>query len=174
MGSNLDVRLARWLEEIREKAPGAIEREIENRVGPYPQLKEILQTSPIDLEAMRGIMSSCTVMTDIGRYSSGAFKQLLDKDVAARHLITRLIRLAPNQPAQEIDDFVNQAHLRCDLSLASLTLIASLILTSVYPADFVDYPAAIRWTNFARYLEQGRPKDGATHGVCIEWANGLA
>jgi hypothetical protein len=88
MTKNLDAQLAQWIENMMGADPIAIDREIDNRVTPYPQLQSILSEQLIDVAAFFKQAKKCTVMIDLMTYASSSITLFFEDKALAGRLIT--------------------------------------------------------------------------------------
>jgi hypothetical protein len=176
MISNLNAKLAQWLEKMEAAAPGSIEREIDNRQQPYPQLEAILKTRPIDTDQFREYAETCTLMTDLKKYADTPLNNFFENKPLAQRLMTRLVERMPRSSEHAsiaIDCVIEEAVQKTQLQATQALLLFSLVLTTAHPQRFVDYPARKHWENLAKRLGYGlSPED--TYGSRILWASEFA
>jgi hypothetical protein len=176
MTKNLDAQLAQWIENMMGADPIAIDREIDNRVTPYPQLQSILSEQPIDVAAFFKQAKKCTVMIDLMTYTSSSITLFFEDKALAGRLITRLVGRLPRSPEDvpiTLDATIDEAVNKGRLQQFHAVRLLSLVLTAAHPDKFVDYPANIRWESFAQRLNYGLPVE-KTPGARIMWASDLA
>jgi len=176
MTRDLNKTLATWLEEMSVKAPDAIEREIDNRVGPYQELRNILSGEQVVPTAFYKQARQCTIMTFPSRFADSALKGFFADDLAAGRMLRKLLNGMPKSARHvpvTIDAVIEEAEYNSQLQKSQLAVIVSLILTVTHPDRFIDYPGHKRWEAFARRLGYGLGREN-TYGHRIVWASEFA
>lgn len=189
MNKELDKKIYLWLKQLAEDWGMSIDQvaitiaadEIHNRLQFYPSLCSVLSIPIIDIDRFFRGARDCWALG--GRYDLIRFGNFLSKTEQAVTTIERLVRTFPEDDAgaiKHIDNFVDQAvHLGYttpsgSADWAGAALLASVILTSVFPRRFVDFRQS-RWNRFAESFAYSHPQSGEGHyGERIIWANKFA
>ncbi len=176
MNRELDSQLAQWIENMMAADPNAIDREIDNRVEPYPQLQSILAEQPIDIAAFFKQAKKCTVMTDLMIHASSSIALFFENNAFAQRLVTRLVTRLPRSSEDiptTLDATIEEAVSKGGLQKFHAVRLLSLVLTVAHPERFVDYPANIRWESFAQRFNYGLSAEKSP-GARILWASVFA
>ncbi|HYA43734.1 MAG TPA: hypothetical protein VEF34_20720 [Syntrophobacteraceae bacterium] len=171
----LDQALMQWLRQMAEdcglpidQVPEAAE-EINNRLKSYPKVRHTLSHPVVQLGPFMQAISESWALG--ARQDIIHFKNLIKTGDSARDAIERLIRVFPNgetEACKRIDDFVGYAvkngyHKPSGHSdWAGAALLASIILTCIYPHRFVDFRQS-RWNSFAQAFGYYHPTFGEGH-----------
>lgn len=177
MNTNLERTFAHWVEEVAVPNADIVQHEIANRVNTYPLLQVNLAKRPVDIIGFAQQAEKCTIVSLILKYTSSAYHRVFEDSPQTQHDIIHLIDYLPDSSeliAGRIDEFVAQAFKRSELPKADVALLGSLILTTTYPDQFVDFPSTKTWTHFAQALEYGVLDGKPSHGERIMWASTLA
>lgn len=173
---DLNGRLASWVDEITSGMLGAIEQEIDNRIGPYSALRAILIQDSIDVADFYKRARQCTLMTDLNKYAKTPVDSFFEDETLSRRIITRLVQRMPSSEclvSKTIDSVIEEAASKSGLQKHQATILVSLVLTAAHPQRFVDFPAYAGWENFAKRLVYGLPYE-TSHGDRIAWASEFA
>jgi hypothetical protein len=194
MNPDLDTHFKQWLSEVAQKwevdieqtvqwlgGVGHREDEIENREIYYPQLRNVLSETPFNIQKFAQVANSCWALGE--RFNRIRFTQFVGRGDMAVAAIQQLIDKLPNEDsvAQErIDNFVAEAvslgytdKSKGGADWSGAALLASIILTALYPYRFVDYRQT-RWKNLAQTFQYNLPKLNASYGEQIIWAGKFA
>jgi len=187
---DLDKELRRWLSKLAEDWEITVDEvamsvagydEIDNRLKHYPILKSTLSDPVFELDKFAKAARECWALG--GRYDLIRFGEFINRGNQAKNLIDSLISAFPSdetEASQRIDNFVNQA-VRIGYSTpsgsvdwAGAALLSSVILTSIFPARFVDYRQS-RWNQLAEAIGYDHSPSGEGHyGVRLIWAGKFA
>ena len=188
MNKKLDQNLREWLNDLANKWNLRVEEiaqrvgafEAQNRIENYPKVAATLATVPIDLHKFVGAARRCWVLS--GRFDATRFGEFVTQGNSATVAIHTLIDDFPGEESQvseRIGHFVEEV-VKFNGYLtprgadrAGAALLASLILTSLYPNQFVDYRRK-RWETFARIFEYDAVPSQATYGAQLVWAGQFA
>lgn len=189
MADSLNMAFRGWLVQLAEELDWTVEgvaqnvglTEADNRLSQYPRLAAALADRPLDRQQLRDIGAKCWAIG--GQQDQISFTQFTKAEPSVG-LIENLIDGFPSddsQAADRIDGFVNSAlefgyrHPEKDTRhLASAALMASVILTSVFPKRFVDFRHQ-RWEDMAEHLTSSHPAGGsADYGARLVWAGRFA
>jgi len=189
MVEKLDQNLRVWLADLANRWDLSIEEvahevgafEARNRIENYPKVAAALATRPIDLQKFVTAVRQCWVLDT--RYDSIQFSDFVKQENSACTIIHALIDDFPEEESQvseRISHFVAEA-VKFDGYLtpkgthekAGAVLLASLILTSLYPNRFVDYRRN-RWENLAKQFQYDAPPLRSMYGACLVWAGQFA
>jgi len=188
MSNYLNDRLRKWLSELSTSWNASIEQtalavgdeEIANRMKKYPGVRAALTSSPFELQQFAGAVRACWVMAH--QFDAIRFNRFVESGAAATAAIQQLIGSFPGDDEgaiRRINDFIASAG---KLGIATpddspdragAALLASLILTSLYPKRFVDFRRD-RWKRLASAFGYGLPPERATLGEWIVWAGKFA
>lgn len=169
-----------WRLPVSDAAVVLAPEEINNRVQNYPHLRQSLLAAPFSIQSFAAVARKCWVMG--GHFDAIRFNRFTDNNTGAVEAIVSLVQTFPDEETkavQRIDEFVEKA-----ISLgfatpqktadrAGAAQLASLILTSLFPARFADYRRS-RWTKLAEQFRYSMPPRGATHGEWVVWAGAFA
>lgn len=177
---SLERLAANWDLPIEQVALRLAEDEISNRVQKYPEVQNILADSSFDLQQFAVAARRCWVMT--GQIDAIRFNEYISKGNESAAAIQILIKNFPpddSDASRRIQDFLATTTAlgfstpTRTRDWAGAALLASLILTAMYPQRFVDYRQG-RWQRFAETLGQEHPTSTAQHSVWIIWAGRFA
>ncbi len=188
MNQKLDTNFQQWLIHLANDWNMPIEEaakwiglwEAKNRLDTYPSVYAALSTFPIDIRQFVDI--ACNECWVLGRYDIIRFNTFIKSGDSAAAAIQNLADDFPyntDAAVKRIDDFVADAidlgYTKPDGSSdwAGATLLASLILTALYPNRFVDYRRD-RWKRLAKALDYEQFPTGTTHGARLAWASQFA
>ncbi len=166
MDSSLNQELGLWLGRLADDwaiqmsaLPAYLGREeIDNRVNSYPAFSQALLRTPIDMTEVGRTGKVCWalgVQTDAIR-----FGEFASNDNSAEAITNLLANFPPddNDAADRIDEFTGKClelgymvRETNNLNASSAGLLASVILTAVFPKRFVDFRQN-RWSNLAEEL----------------------
>lgn len=192
MNEKVDKSFREWLEKLASEWCLPIEtvaltlgnEEIENRVTYYPKVSTALSASPFDyLQQFANAVRNCWVMS--GQFEGIHFGKFVSNSDQVTTLISQFIKNFPEDDesaSKKIDAFIKDAvklgfekpsngSLKSDW--AGAALLASLILTSLYPSRFVDFRHR-RWTAFAKMLGYEQLPSNTSYGYWIIWAGKFA
>jgi len=179
MFDDLDARLVQWLDQGGSALEQVIAEEAHNRLDHYPAIQRALQPRPVDTRAMVSVINKCWVFD---RWKQMRFTQFIEKGDFARELIAWLLDDLPAHPAdaaRHIDRFIEDAtaagfhHPDGKADRPGATTLASLLLTTYYPADFVDYPSTKKWKLFLARFGCEMP-DLDSYGERLLWVSDFA
>jgi hypothetical protein len=188
MDKKLDTGFREWLcsmandwdQEVEEAVKSIGADEGKNRINRYPLVRSALSTSPLDIDQFAAAARQCWVLG--GQFYAIRFNEFINHGGAAAAAIQSLIDGFPDdmdEAIKRIDDFVADA---IELGhstpsggsdLAGAAMLASLILTALYPNRFVDYRRK-RWRRLAKAFGYERLPIGKTHGAWLVWASQFA
>jgi hypothetical protein len=165
MDRNIDTSLKNWLSSLADRWNMPVDQaalsigadEVHNRLIQYSSLHQILLRPDFSIDDFEKIAISCWALG--GQFNLIRFTRFVRNGSGARDCIQALIENFPDShegAMQRIDAFVQQA---VELGYRSPTgsdragagLLASVILTAVFPDRFVDFRAE-RWRKFATML----------------------
>lgn len=193
--SNLDAHFQGWLSAISQQWKVNIEEavqwlggvseedEIENRLTYYPQLAQLLSTTPLDMQQFANVVKECWALG--GRFNQIRFTEFVDKGDLAVESIQKFMDKFPGEDhlsKERIDNFVaeainlgyeNRSRTRSSADLPGAALLASVILTALYPHRFVDYRQT-RWKDLAQALHYDLFRPEASYGEQLIWAGRFA
>lgn len=184
MNETLDRRLKDWLQKtakrwnmtINEAARRMAWFEIDNRESWYPEVRIALSRRPLDFARF---VSAAHETWALG-HKIGAirFNQFVEKQTGAQQALKLLAQDFPYDKAEaigRIDRFVERAielgyrNPKGGADRAGAALLASVVLTSVYPNRYVDFRKN-RWTKFVGVFGLSLPAHGANYGELLTWA----
>lgn len=189
MNKQLNDNLERWLNTLAENWKMPIEQvvisiaadEVRNRLQVYPKVYGVLSVPNWSIHKFSDVARTCWALG--GKFDSIRFNRFVDKGSLAVSTIQDLINNFPvddGQIAKRIDDFVvdgvklGYANQEGKADRAGAALLASVILTSLYPKQFVDFRQT-RWYEFAKsfgYDSSVSTEKG--YGSKLIWAGGFA
>ena len=156
------------------------DREIENREIWYPELALLLRRENWTISEFKEIAKQCYTLR--GPFFPIRLNRLLEHEHEAKSAISILTQEIPdnsNECAERINKFVVTARLlgftRPDNKPdnAGAALLASVLLTALYPWKFVDYRTE-RWYKFADLLTYPKLSLDVSYGEKIVWASDFA
>jgi hypothetical protein len=188
MDKQIDNAFRNWLTPLAERWGMPIEQvalsigadEVHNRLIQYPLLHQTLLRSDFSLDEFEKIAHSCWALG--GRFNLIRFNSFIGNGTSAKNCIQRLIKNFPETDEdirQRIDAFIEQA---VELGYKSPTgsdwagagLLASVILTAVYPDQFVDFRAE-RWRKYAILLHYDcSVLNNQSYGQKLIWSGNFA
>lgn len=188
MNEKVDKYFRKWLEgltiewnlPIEQVAFNIGDNEITNRVQNYPQLASALSTSPFDIRHFANVVRACWVMA--GQYDGIRFNAFVNNTRQATATIHQFVDNFPendDDASKRIEEFLESAVLlgfstpSNSFDWAGAASLASLILTAIYPARFVDYRRD-RWKRYAETFGYETPATGASRGDWVIWAGKFA
>lgn len=154
-----------------------VEAEINNRMGPYPELQAILGTPPIDVIRFYKLVQRTAVMAETSKYQSTSLGKFFADEQQARgqvRLFKRQVPLTPEALPEYLDTFIDRWARICELPKQSASLLLSFILTLSFPCRFVDFGVQKWWVSFAQTLAYGLPTASgrrATYGGWLAWSS---
>jgi len=181
--SEIDKSFKKWLQQISKKWKLSVEEtaiwisidEIDNRESEYPKIQQALKEKPINYGLfLEGIRKSWALGNQFDGIKFNIFTHNKPKAIK---VISDLITKFPSIDSgaiKRINDFVDRAVLNGyqtntgSSDYAGAALLASIILTSIYPERFVDFRTA-RWEKFARYFDYDLSAD-REYGSLLVWA----
>lgn len=186
----LDNALKAWLNEFASKwgwSPQYAadhmddkDREIENREIWYPELALLLRRENWTISEFKEIAKQCYTLRD--PFFPIRLNRLLEHEHEAKSAVSTLTQGIPensNESAERINKFVVTARLlgfsKPDNKPdnAGAALLASVLLTALYPWKFVDYRTK-RWYKFADLLAYPKLSIDVSYGEKIVWAGDFA
>jgi hypothetical protein len=147
----------------------------------YIELRDLLPQGPLDLRAIRESAQSQGSFILGGHSATRARLDGFFRHEKASQLIRELIGDRTNPPnTDQIDSFVKEC-VRIAFhgpggkprDWSSAALFASVLLTAVYPDQFVDFRQD-RWFTLAKNFELDPPPKGASYGKLLIWAGRIA
>lgn len=184
MAQGLDKRLKQWLRQLAKEwgwpveqvALGIAAEEIDNRESAYPKICVALSTDPVDL---RRFSEAARESWALGHQIDAIrFGQFIQRGAEAVEALKVLVRGFPTDDAGAIDRinrFVDRAvelgytKPEDGVDRAGAALLASVILTSIYPDRYVDFRRT-RWQRFAEAFGIKLPVPGVSYGELLTWA----
>jgi len=180
---DLDTRLAQWLETGGAALQSSIDEEIDNRITQYADLRRVLGQQPVDVQALVSVVRKCWLFSPQKKRMN--FEAFVANENYARRMIGFLLDDLPDSPRDQedhIDQFVEEvvatSFNTADNSrdFAGALTFASLLLTTMHPRDFVDYPSHIRWQKLVMTLGYTWPQfeSRSDHGKRLLWVSDFA
>lgn len=188
MNHKLDTKLRKWLQELASNWGWSIEQvalrigdeEIRNRIQNYPEVRSTLVASPFHIQQFGNAARKCWVMA--GRFDAIRFSRFIGGGRSAANAVQQLISDFPEadeEAIERLNSFIAMA-VRLGFSKPSgaadrpgASQLASLVLTTLYPARFVDFRRE-RWRRFAKTFGYHQPSSGVTYGEWVAWAGKFA
>ncbi|MCD4684658.1 MAG: hypothetical protein K8S97_01810, partial [Anaerolineae bacterium] len=178
---DLNAAFGDWLDDVLVQYKAFVDEEVyTNRCDVFPALQECLTTRPVDVACLRTRVrqSKYIVTSSLQKYQDSrvGYDRLLEDTSRVQQQIAALIDYPPDAPdamAHRIDEFVVQGR-DSGLQPGQVLMVASLILTLVYPRRFVGFPSRITWVKFANTLSYGVIDKRALPGEKLVWASTFA
>jgi len=194
MNAELDTHFKHWLSEIAQNWEVDVEQavqwlggwdgkedEVENRWIYYPRICQQLSATSFDIQQFAQVARKCWALG--GQFDRIRFNQFIDNGDLAAGTIQNLIDKFPDEDPlakERIDNFVTEAinlgyvdKPRGSSDRSGAALLASLILTALYPDRFVDYRQT-RWSKLAQRFHYSLFTPGASYGEQIIWVGKFA
>jgi hypothetical protein len=181
---DLDKQIQIWLAALASEWGCSIDEvpiylpvdEIEDRLTNYPVICSILSPATLEFDEFSKVARKCWALG--GRFDLIRFGEFIGKGQLAADAIKELIRNFPSddeQTIRRIDTFVEQA-VKLGYSTpkgspdrAGAALLASVLLTSLYPKRFADFRQS-RWIKFAgKFNYQSTPSGAMNYGEKLIW-----
>ncbi len=189
--SRMDAKFLEWMTGIAERWQWTLDdvaehlddefTDIENRVAWYPRLALLLAREDWTVDEFGRVVKKCSSFS--GRHDRGQLDDMLNHEQAARQAIIDLVQFYPESTSDIVHRIDNFVSLAVDLGFwnrsnnsadrARAGLLASLLLTALYPRKFVDFRQE-RWKAFAELLGYPGPPKGTSYGKKLVWAGELA
>lgn len=189
MNQGLNENLKQWLSQLANDWAMSDEQvaveigagEIHNRLQTYPEVRSVLSDAPLDIYQFSMAARTCWALG--GKFDAIRFNEFVSKGRSASDAILELIENFPasdEEATERIDDFVTKAvelgysKPTGSADWAGAALLASVILTALYPNRFVDFRQA-RWIKFAEALDyEHMPYGEKRYGERLIWAGKFA
>jgi hypothetical protein len=170
MNEKLDKNLRQWLYQladdwampVTQAALNIGKEEVINRLENYPKVCSVLSVSTLNINKFSETARSCWALG--GKFDAIRFNSFVSKGQSATKVIQELISNFPetdDEAIKRIDKFVSDVvglgysrEKSSDWSGAAL--LASVILTALYPKRFVDFRQS-RWYKFAQTFGYEHP-----------------
>ncbi len=188
MKQKLETGIREWLQRYSVEWSMPLEQvalvisidEIRNRLQSYPKVHAALSSSSIDTQLFAEAVRECWALSD--RFVSIRFNRFINKPGGAATTIKGLIRDFPDEDKKAAERINNSLAEIVDLGYrdpsgnrdwAGAALLASVILTSVYPKRFVDFRQN-RWSELADVFGYQKPTSSVSYGDRLIWAGQFA
>jgi hypothetical protein len=162
----LDRTLSEWLDSVASNWDSTVDEvaakigwdEIINRMKAYPLVSATLSAPELSIEAFAEAIGECWVLGQ--QQDRIRFRRFVEQESRSTSAVKRLISDFPDddgKAADRIDAFIEEATAlgiatdKGNPDWAGAALLASVILTSLYPDRFIDFRRR-RWENMARTL----------------------
>lgn len=188
--NQIDKALETWLSELGERWDWSTQYtadhldddydEIHNRETWYPKLALLLRQDNWAIADFKEIASNCFTLNE--QFFAIRLNRMLTDKYKAQRAIYDLLKFSPENTSEIIDAINNFVDATVNLGFmnsnkhrdnAGAALLASVLLTALFPWKFVDYRTQ-RWNRFAKLLGYPKPPAKSSFGEKILWAGDFA
>jgi hypothetical protein len=173
-------RAKEWEFRIEQVTKHIDKGEIDNREVIYSKIHLTVTNKQINIALLKEAINKCWACGH--RIEQTRINRFFEKKEDALQSLTILVKDFPQDDtgaAERIDQFLNRAvelgfnNPKGGSDKSGAAVLASIILTSVFPDRFVDFRFE-RWKKFAKYFKFNMPLHHATYGSLLIWAGQCA